>query len=192
MKRKHVTLDAARRELQTGDLLLYGRDRRSLISRLIAAAGRGEWSHAAKFAWWNSDGFVFEVREWYGGRAILLAREVRRRPGLIDVFETNANHRPDFDRVKANAAMRRFAGCDYGYTGVLLAGLLHLPVIRLFVRPDTEDSAANVRPPFCSHAISIADRAGGVDPVPWLADRITEPSDLARSRFYKYRFTLIP
>ena len=33
---------------------------------------------------------------------------------------------------------------------------------------------------------------GGVDPVPHLADRLTEPADLARSPFYKYRCTLLP
>jgi hypothetical protein len=33
---------------------------------------------------------------------------------------------------------------------------------------------------------------GGVDPVPHLSDRLTEPADLARSPFYEYAFTLIP
>jgi hypothetical protein len=38
----------------------------------------------------------------------------------------------------------------------------------------------------------MADRlGGGVDPVPHLADRLTEPADLARSPFYEYLFTLI-
>ena len=37
----------------------------------------------------------------------------------------------------------------------------------------------------------MADRiGGGVDPVPHLADRLTEPADLARSPFFRYRFTL--
>ncbi len=49
------------------------------------------------------------------------------------------------------------------------------------------------RPPFCSHACAMADRlGGGVDPVKHLADRLTEPADLARSPFYRYRFTLEP
>lgn len=38
----------------------------------------------------------------------------------------------------------------------------------------------------------MADRVGGrVDPVPHLADRLTEPADLARSPFYQYLFTLV-
>ncbi len=37
----------------------------------------------------------------------------------------------------------------------------------------------------------MTDRVGGgVDPVPHLADRLTEPADLARSPFYEYAFTL--
>ena len=41
-------------------------------------------------------------------------------------------------------------------------------------------------------AVSRACRRGGVDPVPNLADRLTEPGDLARSAFFGYRFTLLP
>ena len=61
------------------------------------------------------------------------------------------------------------------------------------MRPETDDKAVDSRPPFCSHACAMADRiGGGVDPVPHLADRLTEPADLARSPFYRYLFTLTP
>ena len=95
--------------------------------------------------------------------------------------------------------MRRLAGCDYGYAAVLAAAMLHLPLVRLAVRANFEDDAdhashgAGRRPPFCSQACAMTDRVGGgVDPVPHLADRLTEPADLARSPFYQYAFTLIP
>jgi len=84
-------------------------------------------------------------------------------------------------------------GCQYGYAAVLGAALLHLPVTRWFIQPSTDDEAIERRPPFCSQACAMADRlGGGVDPVEHLADRLTEPADLARSPFYRYRFTLIP
>jgi hypothetical protein len=67
-----------------------------------------------------------------------------------------------------------------------------LPVVRWLVRPVTDDRANGAHPPFCSQAVAIACRAGGVDPVPNLADRLTEPGDLARSPFFRYRFTLVP
>ncbi len=169
-----------------GDLLLFRR------RGLIAIAGRGEHSHAAKAAWWGDELFCLEVREWHGGRAVTLASQVRRFPGRIDVYRTNPNNRwPEYDRAGAITWMRRLAGCDYGYTSVLAAAMLHLPVVRLAVKATVEDSSVDRRPPFCSQACAMADRiAGGVDPVPHLADRLTEPADLARSPFYQYEFTI--
>ena len=185
---KIVRYREARRQIADADLLLYRR--RSPIS----IAGRGRHSHAAKAAWWEGDLFCLEIREWVGGRAVTLSSQVRRYPGRIDVYGTNPDGRwPEYDRAAASRFMRRLAGCDYGYRGLIGAALLHLPVVRWFVRANMDDEAADRRPPFCSHACAMADRlGGGVDPVPHLADRLTEPADLARSPFYRYRFTLTP
>ncbi len=175
----------ARREIADGDLLLFRR--RSVIS----VAGRGVHSHAAKAAWWGNDLFCLEIREWYGGRAVTLSSQVCRRPGRIDVYQANpAAAGPSTTRPRPSPSCR-LAGCGYGYAGVIIAGLLHLPVVRWLVRPEVDDQALSSRPPFCSHACAMADRlGGGVDPVPHLADRLTEPADLARSPLYRYRFTL--
>ncbi|MEM8866095.1 MAG: hypothetical protein AAGF31_11180 [Planctomycetota bacterium] len=181
-----VTLRDARLQIGNADLLLFK-------SRgLIAIAGRGEHSHAAKAAWWGDQLMCLEVREWYGGRAVTLESQVKRYPGAIDVFRANPSNRwPDFDRTRSTEFFRRLAGCDYGYASVLAAAMLHLPIVRTFVRAETEDAAIDHRPPFCSQACAMADRlGGGVDPTPHLADRLTEPADLARSPFYQYRFTL--
>jgi hypothetical protein len=156
-------------------------------------AGRGEHSHAAKAAWWERDLFCLEVRELVGGRAVTLSSQVKRYPARIDVYETNPDDRwPEYDCAGATRFMRRLAGCDYGWVNLIGAALLHLPWIRLWVRANTNDEAVSRRPPFCSHAVAMADRiGGGVDPVKHLADRLTEPADLARSPFYRYRFTLV-
>jgi hypothetical protein len=184
---RFVPLADARRTISDGDLLLFRRP------SLIAAAGRGVHSHAAKAAWWGDDLFCLEVREWHGGRAVTLESQVRRRPGRIDLFRANPCSRwPEYDRTRATIMMRRLAGCDYGYTAVLAAAMLHLPFIRIAVRAEIEDDAIDRRPPFCSQACAMVDRiAGGVDPVPHLADRLTEPADLARSPFYRYELTLV-
>jgi hypothetical protein len=188
LSRRFVPLADAAGQIQNADLLLWRRH------GLIAIAGRGEHSHAAKAAWWDGDLFCLEVRELRGGRAVTLASQIARFPGRIDVFETNPNKRwPDYDRARATSFMRRFAGCPYGYAGVLSAALIHLPLVRLAMKAEIDDAAIDRRPPFCSQACVMADRiGGGVDPVPMLADRLTEPADLARSPFYRYRFTLIP
>lgn len=187
-----VSLDHAKPQLFDGDLLLFRRRRRS-IGSLIAIAGRGVHSHAGKVAWWGNEPFCCEVREWYGGRAVTLASQVRKYPGRIDLFRTNPDLRwKHYDRVASVRYMRRLAGCDYGYRGVALAALLHLPLVRWFAKPSIEDQRVEHRPPFCSQAVAMADRlAGGVDPVPHLADRLTEPTDLAQSPFYEYVLTLV-
>jgi hypothetical protein len=185
-KQHFVTLDDARSHIGDGDLLLFRR------RGLVASAGRGEHSHAAKAAWWDDELFCLEVREWHGGRAVTLASQVRRFPRRIDVYRANpANRWPEYDRTRSIQWMRRLAGCDYGYAAVLAAAMLHLPIVRWAVRAEVDDSAIDRRPPFCSQACAMVDRVGGgVDPVPHLADRLTEPADLARSPFYEYQFTL--
>ena len=183
-------LQECRAEIADGDLLLFRGS--GIIARLITTAGRTRYTHAARAVWWGDDLFCCEVRELHGGRAVTLASQAVRCPGRIDVFETNPDNRwPGYDRAGAVRTMRRLAGCDYGYLGVLRAAVLHLPVWRFLWSPDTCDERSSDRPPFCSQACVMADRlGGGVDPVPHLADRLTEPGDLARSPFYRYRFTL--
>jgi hypothetical protein len=178
----------ARHWICDSDLLLY-RSR-----GLIASAGRGKHSHAAKAAWWDDELFCLEVCEWYGGRAVTLSSQVRRWPGRIDVYQTNPDGRwTQYDPAGAVRFMRQLSGCHYGWSALLAASLLHLPLARWLVRPCLDDDTLDGRPPFCSEACAMADRlGGGVDPVPNLPDRLTEPADLARSPFYRYRFTLIP
>ncbi len=176
-----------RHAIEDGDLLLYRR------RGLISIAGRGEHSHAAKAAWWGDDLFCLEVLQLAGGHAVTLSRQVDRNPGRWDVYQTNPDNRwPEYDRKGASRFMRRLCGCDYGYLGIATAAMLHLPLVRCFVRANVDDRAITRRPPFCSQACVMADRVGGgIDPVEHLADRVTEPADLARSPFYRYRFTLV-
>lgn len=176
--------------IRDGDLLLFRG--RGFVSRIIGAAGRSEYTHAARAIWWGDLLFCCEVRELRGGRAVTLASQVRKYPGEIDVFETNPERRwRNYDRRGAVRYTRRLAGCDYGYFGVFKAALQHLPLWRFLIRPNMNDMQETSQPPYCSQACAMADRIGGqVDPVPHLADRLTEPADLARSPFYRYRFTL--
>jgi hypothetical protein len=184
----HVHYPAVRHYIRDGDLLLYRRH------GLIAAAGRGDHSHAAKAAWWGNDLFCLEVLQGFGGRAVTLSSQVDRYPGRYDVYQVNPDNRwPNYDRNGAVRYMRRLCGCSYGYAALLGTALWHMPVIRWFLRPNLDDEDNKRRPPFCSQACAMADRiGGGVDPVAHLPDRLTEPADLARSPFYRYRFTLMP
>jgi hypothetical protein len=177
----------ARGRIRGGDLLLFRRSGR-LAGLLIGAAGRSVYCHAGMAAWWGRRLMALEMVQFRGGRAVLLSNLVARQPGRIDVYQANAAGLP-FDRRRAVEQMKEFTGRDYGWRALLWCGLWHVPLVRLLLRPGDNDRA-NGSPPFCSMAVARAVRAGGVDPVPNLADRLTEPADLARSGFYRYRFTL--
>ena len=184
-----VLYNVVRRKIRDGDLLLFRR-KRGLIGKLISVAGRSPYSHAAMAAWWNGRLMCLETIQGHGGRAVLLSTLVATHPGQIDVYRANANRRR-FDRDAAVEAMVQITGRRYGWWSLVKAALVHLPAFRFLVLPDTDDQA-NGSLPFCSQAVSRACRFGGVDPVPNLADRLTEPGDLARSAFFCYRFTLQP
>lgn len=177
----------ARYEILHGDLLLFRR--RGIISLI----GRGEHSHAAKAAWWDDEPMCLEVREFYGGRAVTLESQVRKYPRRIDLYRADADNRwPQFNRHESVKYMRKLMGSPYGYFSVFLTALTHVPFVRGRYRPNfgEEKDAEFQGAPFCSQACSMADRiGGGVDPIPELSDRFSEPSDLARSAFYQYQFT---
>ena len=86
--------------------------------------------------------------------------------------------------------MIEITGKPYGRWNLFRAALHHSIVVRLLLAPAEDDLEIGRDTPFCSQAVSLACRLGGVDPVPNLADRLTEPGDLARSSFFEYGCTL--
>jgi len=88
--------------------------------------------------------------------------------------------------------MLKLTGTRYGRLNLARASLLHLPLIRLAVKAETDDQVRNGHAAFCSHGDSLGYQDGGVDVVRCLAHRLVEPGDLARSLFFEYRFTLVP
>lgn len=193
MRRRYCTLDQARRLIQDADVLLY---RAQGVFTLIALAGRGEHSHAAAAVQWRGGELMAVEMDIHGGHAVTLASQVKRYPGRIDLYRVKSDpyQNSPFDRQAAAVAMIRKCGNAYGWLGIFLSLLIHLPIIRLITRPSLAQAADGdhpTRPEFCSQAISHAHAAGGgIDPVPGLAHRHTEPADLARSAAYEYAATL--
>lgn len=193
---KHVPLAEA--SIDDGDLLLFRR------WGLISKYGRGIYSHAAMAAWWpgatveiyagertlESTLMCLEVREWYGGRAVTLASQVKKNPGRIDVYKPLVSYKK---RCLAVHAMLQKLGKPYSYADVVRAALAHVPMARMLLPADRRDTngGESGRPEHCSGAIANAWRIGPhLDAVPNLADRATEPSDLARSLLFLYKCTL--
>src|SRR5512137_265229 len=86
-----------RRRIRDADLLLFRR--RSRIGRLISVAGRSQYVHAAMAGWWKDRLMCVEMTSG-GGRAQLLSNIVAPWPGVVDVYQANANHRR-FSRQRA-------------------------------------------------------------------------------------------
>ena len=175
-----VPYNVVRRKIRDGDLLLFRP--RGLWTRLIPVAGRSVYAHAAMAGWWEDRLMCVEMTQG-GGRAQLLSNLVEQWPGVIDLLPIQTPIPRRFSRARALEAMLEITGQRYGWGNLVRAAFLHLPVFRFLVSPEMEDGA-NGTPPFCSQALATAYRAGGRDPVPNLADRLTEPGDLARSAFF--------
>jgi len=196
MRRQLRPFRDAAKCIETGDLLLF-RARWRPSSLLIGRAGRSEYVHAARAAWEAGELRLLDTLQGRGARNVSLRDQVDRFPGSWDVFETNPGNIAEalggeYSADAAVAKIQEYVGRPYGWLAILRAALVHLPFMRLYVRPDVDDGSTITSPPFCSQLAVIGDRAGGFDPVPHLADRLTEPGDLARSLFYRYRFTLEP
>jgi hypothetical protein len=185
---QHRPLALVEDEILDGDLLLFRGS--GWVANAIQWGGRSEYSHAALAADWFGQVMCLEVREWVGGRAVTLASQVKKYPGAIDVYRADTTRHPEYIRKIAVATMKDLAGCQYGYFSVLLAAIGHLPFLRRLVSREAETIERFNSPPYCSQAIAIAAERAGVDPVPNLDDRLTEPGDLARSSLWNYRFTL--
>lgn len=196
---------------RTGDLLLYSG--RGLFSWLTRTAGRTRYSHAGMLV--RGEDLNERVPEWYVAEMTFrapgirtLASVVAKQPGRWEWRPMAEEYRRRIDVLRAAKAMRFLTQLPYGRWGLIRTALTHTPVARWFTRPDLTDgrqtcrthkaSACGIfsepqwniaqlvrRPPFCSAAVSIACRRGGLDPVPNLADDYTEPADLARSLMWE-------
>lgn len=164
--------------LQPGDVLLHQRGR-SLLSWLISVAGRSPYCHAGVADRVGSEWVEIDTTLRRGASAGRLAPRVAASPGMIDVYRPI----PSVSQSQVDVAVRtmwRLTSRRYGWLALCATALLHLPVIRLLLRPAWADERDSLLP-FCSFAVSRAYREAGVDLVPNLACRYTEPGDLARS-----------
>lgn len=204
-------LREAQLEIKDGWLLNFRGQ--GLFSSLIRLGSNGPWTHSGLSIWTRGELMCAEIREFKGGRIVTLKSQVKRYPGQIDVFEPDfeGRYRDTYSPSGAADYMMRLAGCDYGWYAVMQASLVHMPLVRLamsaalskfaygrkflqYCRASQYKAAIRKdRPPFCSMAADAAYLLGGnIDVIPNLESRLTEPTDLARSMFFKYRFSLVP
>lgn len=199
--------EAARPLIKDGDVLLF--ESKGWVAATIRWATRSTYSHAALAVWWGDRLMVVESREGSGCRAVPLSSVIRS--SRVSVFRatevpdevpltdrSTALGLPVYRRVReavAGYAIERL-GQPYGWWSILRDALSRLPVLALFWRrrhysiDDLEDPGVRVK---CSTLVALAWRQGaGLDLVPNLADRSTDPGDLARSAALRRLYTLEP
>ncbi len=179
--------------IQPGDLLFYRRGWKP-SNFLIARIGGSPRVHVGMADLHRGRLVILETLQFKGAQRSPLLEQVTRYPGHWDHFETNPDNRwPEWDRERAVAYMRDAIGQPYGYGSLALAGIRHLPFVRLFIRPDTSDELQpNGLLPYCSHLCTLAIQWGGVDMVPNRPNRLVDPGRASESMFVGYKCTLVP
>lgn len=177
----------ARPLIRSGDVLLWRPT--SPIGRIICRATRQEYSHAALAGWFgephepHSVLLALEFLQWHGGRAVDLSSQVRRWPGVCDVYRFT---RPEMHHNRRAALrMARRTGSDYGWRDCFRAGFRRW--FRFWTGVDCLDGVDTTAgrlddgtPLICSEAVAAA----------WeLPDWLITPGDLAK--LAEYQFTLL-
>jgi hypothetical protein len=124
-----------------------------------------------------------EARQWRDSHLVTLSSQVKRWPGLYDVYRVRRPFRPSI----AWGKMVRATGTPYGW-GYIFAATGH----RLFGRlwPAKPNDSAEDFPRDCSGLLNYACRAGGRVPRPELPDAEVEPGHFADPAFARYVCTL--
>jgi hypothetical protein len=189
---EHLPLQEAERWLRNGDVALYHLVKQaSPVSSKIAGVGRSLYTHAGMLKGWDGRWMVQQFRELRGSGAVTLRHEVTAYPGAIHIYRPTIS---DQEADDAADAFCRMLGQPYNYRGILGAWLLRVPGLRKRFPVDTRDGRETTAgAKYCSQAVACALRIGARrDPVPNLADRYTEPGDLARSTLLRPLFVLVP
>jgi hypothetical protein len=174
---------AYRRYLRTGDIALARSDGR-WPDRLIAWGTGSPYVHATMIGWCGDVLMLAEARQWRESHLVTLSSQVKRWPGLYDVYRV---HRPFQPRAAWNT-MVRASGTPYGWRQLLEVVLGKLFGPRM---PRPENDPAEDYPRDCSALVNFACRAGGRVPRAELPDAQVEPGHLADPAFARYLCTLV-
>ena len=198
-----VPYHEAEQYIREADVLLFRGE--GLSSWLIKRYGSGVHSHAG-MAHWDSDNLqCLEFREFKGGRATSLKRQVETHPDNIDIFrpaycmnyntfsETQergkqVNNLTSDKAKEITDVMINLTGLPYGWKNIWKLAKHYLPFARLAKQNIKDDDPMNVF--VCSTAVAYAFRQAFIDPVPYLEDSAVMPADLASSALFKYQFTI--
>lgn len=204
-----VPFKQAKNILKEGDVLLFRGS--GIISDLIKIAGAGAYSHVAIASCVNDEWEAIEFREWLGGRSVNLHNYLLdsfRDKSYIDVYRSTdiytslffdyinkkfIRRKTKFDGKKVTQCMRNLTGLPYSYKRILM--ILQIKLFKLNLLKNIEKITNNtptkeVIYPVCSTVISHCFSKNGFGLLKNRSDEYMEPSDISRSPYLNYLFTL--
>lgn len=193
--------------IKEGDILLFRGS--GFIAFFIKSFTNNPYTHIGLASYHNGKNLLelIEIREFYGGRSVNLASQLKKNPNNIDVYRISSpvyEYKSKLDsegnlqieqlkleyngRVVSNA-LRFLTGISYGYKRIFEIWLRHAPVLRLFVPWDFQENKDVY--PICSSAISYVIRENFTDLVHFSPDKRTSPGDISKSPLTNYMFTIL-
>lgn len=155
--------------------------------------GYKQWApcHISRAIWWDKSLWTVQQTANPYKHLIRLSECVYKHPGNIDLYILRDQYKEHYSLVTTLETHKTICLRPYGWRNLLSVIPRHLLGLRKILSKNLNDKFVTTRPPFCSMAFAMSDRAGGIDPCPNLADSETEPIDLANSHCYEYICTLI-
>jgi len=177
--------------IQTGDVLTFSG--RAVFSYIIRIATYSDCSHCG-LAYRDDEGlWVIDSCEGKGVTKRLLASEVKQYPGQWRWARIRHELQHSYDREAAGReALKHVGKTKYGWGGIGLQSLIHLPILRelaYFLRLD--QFVKQSLKPFCSMFLNALLRAGD-GPAFSCADWLVVPRDFAVSPSLEPHVALLP
>lgn len=183
--------------LKEADILLFKAPSFPRLGWWISKYTNSPYSHIGLVHFIDKEAYCIEFKEFIGCRIYKLSDYVKEDCGKIDVFRTvraiyyydMLHHFTSKTSQSITEDAKKFIGQKYGWYLIAMLIWVYIPIIRLFSKIHIVD-IENPRTFVCSTFVSYLWRKHFIDPVSFLPDSYTKPSDVARSAIFKYIYTL--
>lgn len=209
MKYNYLSYDEACKFVQEGDVLLFRGS--GFVPYLIKTASQGPYTHVGLASWVHDKAGnriyleCVEFREWKGGRAVNLRKQVEFFNRQIDVYRASSPFpEPYFEdgeikqkeihfngRAITNC-LRKVTGIPYGWRRIWWLGKHHFLGTRLWLPEESNEDVLedDLIYPVCSTVVAHCFHKNFTDLTHNRSNLRMEPSDIARSPILNYLFTL--
>lgn len=201
----NLTYDAAKNYLNDADIILFRG--KGVISKAIRVFSGGMYTHVGIVSYSTNMLELLEFREFKGARAINLEREIKKHSGQMDVFRcidkiTRTNYSiyenrivhktSELNKMGVIKCMRQLLGANYDYGTIWSIFKRQIPIIRWLYNGNGEnEDVKNKSSKVCSTSVAHCFSSVDFDLVPNKSNYLITPTDISRSSFLSYLFTLV-